>query len=360
MTRCGAITMGPTRKPAGLAAAMIAAAVSLTVFTRPKPLERVADDAASTRAVYGPISQTVDATGSIVPQSRVEIKPAFGGRVERLLAAEGDKVAAGEILGWISSTDRAAILDAARATGAGAFKTWQQAYRPSPIVSPISGVVVLRGVVEGQTVDVSSVVYAVADLLIAYAKVDESDVDSIRIGQRSIVTLDSDPAKPLRGTVFGILQEGSNSSGIVTYGAKIRLDRVPPGARSQMTINAAFETAHKGRALLLPADAVQTLPDDTRTVSVPAAGGGAVSLAVATGLENDDQVEILSGLSEGDVALLPKDAYVPQDADDAESSPLAFSPPKRDAFEGRAPKPGKGSASASSNAPGGPGPGGPP
>jgi macrolide-specific efflux system membrane fusion protein len=356
MTHVETVSKGLPRKPAGLAAALIAASVTTMVLPRPEPsVHAVA--AATTRAAYGPISQTVDASGSIVPLNRVEIKPAFTGRVERLLAAEGDKVAAGQVLGWISSTDRAAILDAARAAGPGSFKTWQQTYKPCPIVSPISGVVVLRGVVEGQTVDVSSVLYAVADQLIAYAKVDESDLESIRIGERAIVTLDSDPGSPLRGTVFAVHQEGSNSSNIVTYGVKIRLDRVPTGARSQMTINAAFETTRKERALLLPADAVQTHPNDTRTVSVPGPAGEAVARVIATGLENDDQVEILSGLSEGDAVLLPQDSYVPQEDPDAKSSPLAFGPPKRDASEGRAPKPLKGAASTASQ---GLSPGGPP
>jgi macrolide-specific efflux system membrane fusion protein len=71
----------------------------------------------------GPIEETVEATGTIVPLNRVEIKPPIAGRIERLLADEGDSVREGQILAWMSSDDRAAILDAARAQGPGRPET---------------------------------------------------------------------------------------------------------------------------------------------------------------------------------------------------------------------------------------------
>src|SRR6185369_15253119 len=102
-------------------------------------------------------------------RNRVEIKPPISGRIEQLLVEEGQKVQAGQILAWMSSTDRAAILDAARAQGPEVFAKWQDDYKPTPVVSPLSGVVILRNVVVGQTVDSSIVVYALADVLMAYA-----------------------------------------------------------------------------------------------------------------------------------------------------------------------------------------------
>jgi len=65
-------------------------------------------------AKEGPIEETVDATGEVSPLNRVEIKPPIQGRVEQLLVDEGANLKAGQILAWMSSSDRAAILDAAR------------------------------------------------------------------------------------------------------------------------------------------------------------------------------------------------------------------------------------------------------
>jgi len=59
----------------------------------------------------GVIEDVVEATGSVLPLNRVEISPPIGGRIEKLLVSEGDKVRQGQIIAWMSSTDRAAILN---------------------------------------------------------------------------------------------------------------------------------------------------------------------------------------------------------------------------------------------------------
>jgi len=76
----------------------------------------------------GPIENTVDATGSVAPLNRVEIKPPIAGRMENLVIDEGAHVKRGDIMAWMSSSDRAAILDAARAQGPEVLKHWEDAY----------------------------------------------------------------------------------------------------------------------------------------------------------------------------------------------------------------------------------------
>ncbi|MDE2141502.1 MAG: HlyD family efflux transporter periplasmic adaptor subunit [Elusimicrobia bacterium] len=300
------------------------------------------DQQQTVEAKIGLIEQTVDATGSVLPLNRVEIKPPISGRIEQLLVQEGDHVQAGQILAWMSSTDRAAILDAARAQGPEAYAKWQDSYKPTPIISSLTGVVILRNVVVGQTLDAATVIYALADTLIAYAQVDESDIGRVHRGQKVRIVLDAYPTRPIKGKVFDILYEGKNVSNVITYGVKIRPDKVPDFFRSQMTANVSFEVSRKADALLLPSFVVRTQPDGTRVVSLPPApdsDGKPVAREVKTGLENDDSVEIVSGLEEGAKVLLPQGKYVPQKAPD--SSPLAFGGPKRSATAGQAPKPKK-------------------
>src|SRR5687768_2876573 len=105
-----------------IAAAALASALALgggwwTYGSKTKSRKDRASRRPPATAVEGPIEQTVEATGSVAPLNRVEIKPPIGGRVEQLLVEEGDAVKAGQIVAWISSNDRAAILDAARARG---------------------------------------------------------------------------------------------------------------------------------------------------------------------------------------------------------------------------------------------------
>jgi macrolide-specific efflux system membrane fusion protein len=300
------------------------------------------DKSATIEAKIGAIEQTVDATGSVIPLNRVEIKPPISGRVEQLMVDEGDKVKTGQILAWMSSTDRAAILDAARAQGPEAFAKWQDSYKPTPILSSLTGVVILRNVVVGQTVDPTTVLYALADTLISYAQVDESDIGKVHLGQEARIVLDAYPTKPIDGKVFDILYEGKNISNVITYGVKIRPNKVPDFFRSQMTANVSFEISRKADVLTLPSYVVRTQPDGARVVSLPPtpeSDGKPVTREVKTGIENDDLVEIVSGLSAGDKVQLPQGKYVPQKAPD--SSPLTFGGPKRSGNEGAAPKPKK-------------------
>ncbi|OGS00814.1 MAG: hypothetical protein A2V88_17530 [Elusimicrobia bacterium RBG_16_66_12] len=302
--------------------------------------------ARAVEAKLGPIEQSVDATGSVAPMNRVEIKPPVGGRIDTLLVDEGSLVTSGQIVAWMSSTDRAAILDAARAMGPAEFKKWQDAYKQTPVVASLPGEVILRNVVVGEAVSAGSVLFAVADTLIVNAQVDESDIGKIKIGQKARIRLDAYPDRPVDGKVYDILFEGKNVSNVITYGVKIRPGKLPPFFRSQMTANVSFLVARKEDALLLPAAAVSDMPGGKRAVSLtPGPDGKPVSREVTVGLETDDQVEILDGVAEGDKVLLPQGRYVAQKA--PESSPLSFmSGRKVDRSEGAAPKPKKPASAA--------------
>ena len=271
----------------------------------------------------GPIENTVDATGSVAPRNRVEIKPPISGRIEQLIAAEGQRVEAGQILAWMSSSDRAAILDAARAQGLEELKKWEDSYKATPIVAPLAGVLILRNVVVGQTVDPSTVLYAMSDTLIVVAQVDESDVGRIQGDMPARVTLDSYPDRSVEGKVFEILSEGKNVSNVIQYGIKIKVQPVPPYYRSQMTANVSFLLQSKPRALLLPAGAVREGPGGVKQVLVPGAEGSAPPpREIKTGVESGESVEVLSGLAAGDKVLIARTKYVPQQG--PQSSPLTM------------------------------------
>jgi macrolide-specific efflux system membrane fusion protein len=283
-------------------------------------------------AKLGSLQETVDATGEVLPLNRVEIKPPISGRIEQLLVDEGNHVKAGEILAWMSSTDRASILDAARAKGPEEEKKWQDAYKPTPIIAPLSGVIILRNVVVGQTVDASVVIYAMSDKLIVKADVDETDIGRIRVGMGANITLDSYPDKPIAGSVFQILYEGVNTSNVITYGVKIEPKNVPPFFRSQMTANISLIANKKENVVLLPESAIQPSPTGERQVMVRGPDGKPTPRTVQVGLENGDQAEIVSGVQEGDQVLVIRKRYTPQQA--ASNSPLVMGGPSNKSGQG--------------------------
>ena len=59
------------------------------------------------------IQTTITATATVQPQNRLEIKPPINGRIDQILVQEGEMVKTGEVLALMSSTERAALLDAA-------------------------------------------------------------------------------------------------------------------------------------------------------------------------------------------------------------------------------------------------------
>jgi macrolide-specific efflux system membrane fusion protein len=154
-------------------------------------------------------------------------------------------------------------------------------------------------------VDGGTVLFAVADTLIVNAQVDESDIGKITIGQRTRVRLDSYPDRPVDGRVFDILYEGKNVSNVITYGVKIRPEKVPDFFRSQMTANVSFLVKRKDEAVLVPVAAVKDAPGGKRVVTLPSAekNGSPETREVKTGIETDDQIEIVEGLVAGDKSV---------------------------------------------------------
>ncbi len=289
--------------------------------------KRSAGDGFKTVVVQeGPIEGAVVTTGYVTPLNRVELKPPTSGRIDVLRVKEGDAVRQGQIVAEMSSTSRAAILDAARALGPSELKKWQDAYKPTPIVAPIGGVIILKNVVVGQTIDQATVVYAMADKLIVIAQVDESDIGHVRIGQRARVVLDSYPDRPVEGRVFDILYEGTNVANVITYNVKIAPVKTPSFFRSQMTANISIIYKTAGKALLVPSIAVKAGEDQERYVLVPGPDGAPARRAVEIGIEGDSQDQVLSGLSRGDVVIVSK-KYVPQK--ETATSPLSFGRKKK-------------------------------
>lgn len=280
-------------------------------------------------AEIGDIDVTVEASGEVAPLNRVEMKPPVQGRIEELLVDEGDAVKAGQIMAWMSSSDRAAVLDAARAKGPEELRRWEDTYKPTPLVAPLSGVVILRNVVVGQTVDAGTVVFALSDQLIVVAHVDEVDIGKIHKGMPARVVLDAFPKKSTTGRVMSVLFEGTNVSNVITYAVKIKPDRVPDFFRSQMTANVTFVLDHRKDAVLIPAAAVETGDSGETFVQFPGTENRPpVRRPVTVGLASGENVEIIDGVNEGDRVLVIEKRYVPQGSETADS-PLIMRPRSR-------------------------------
>ena len=249
---------------------------------------------------------TKTATGEVTPQNRVEIKPPIPGRVEQVLVREGEAVTQGQVVAWMSSTDRAALLDAARAQGPEALARWENAYKPAPLMAPLDGTVIVRAVEPGQTVTTTDPMVVIADRLIVKAQVDETDISAIAVGQTSAISLDAFPQDVISAHVDHVAYEAKTINNVTIYEVDVLPDRVPDFMRSGMTATVTFVVASKPAALALPAEAVRQGPSSA-TVLVPGTKlwGHPVRTSVSIGLTDGKWTEIVSGLPEGATVLAP-------------------------------------------------------
>lgn len=256
--------------------------------------------------VRGDIETNVFATGVVEPQNRVEVKSPIAGRVEEILVQEGVTVRKGGIVAWMSSTERAALLDAARVKGPAEVAHWADLYKPAPLVASIDGMVIARNVEPGQTVTTSDAVIVLADRLIVKGQVDETDIGMIALGQTATITLDAYPKNQIDATVDHIAYEAKTVSNVTIYEVDVLPQTVPPFMRSGMTANITFRTASRSDVLLVPATATRQ-EDDRTMVMTPAEGNDRRPrrAEIEIGLSDGKQVEVVSGLDEGDTVLVP-------------------------------------------------------
>ena len=253
----------------------------------------------------GNIMAQIPSTGTVMPRNRLEIKPPIAGRVEEVLAKEGEDVAKGQTLAWMSSSDRATLLDAARAKGEEEYEHWKEVYKPAPVVAPLDGFIIQRNVEPGQSVTTADPIIVMADKLIVKAQVDETDIGKIWVGQGVNIELDAYQGKIIQGKVEHIAYESELVNNVNVYKVDILPMNIPSFFRSGMSATVNFTLQEKKGVLLLPLNAVKKITDRTYVFVEDKETKKPKGIQIQTGLENTSHVEIVSGLNVGDQVIIP-------------------------------------------------------
>jgi macrolide-specific efflux system membrane fusion protein len=287
---------------------VIAASVAVAVYWL-KQNNNSGEVVKSFTPVYGNIMTVISATGIVQPQNRLEIKPPINGRVEQVLVQEGDKVKKGDILAWMSSTERAALLDAAKSKGEEAVSYWQEVYKPAPFIAPIDGEVIVRAVEPGQTVTPATAVLVLSDRLIVVATVDETDIGKVKVGQEASISLDAYPDVKVKARIDHIAYESTVVNNVTTYNVDVLPDNVPEVFRSGMSANVNIVEQSKKDVLLIPVEAVTREKNEAFVFLSQAKGQRPVKQKVELGISDGKNTEVLSGVTRDDTVIMASRKY---------------------------------------------------
>ncbi|MBV8520273.1 MAG: efflux RND transporter periplasmic adaptor subunit [Acidobacteria bacterium] len=187
--------------------------------------------------------------------------------------------------------------------------------------APMAGIITALPVEEGEVAVIGTMnnagtkLLTIADMSVVEAvmEVDETDIPSVRVGQRATVTIDAYPNKTWSGIVTEvgsspITRTGlSTSSEAVNFEVKIQLEHPPADVRPGFSASADIITGTRAKTLAIPIQAlvVREKPGSTPGKSQDEEGvfvvkdGKAQFVPVTTGLAGESDIEITSGLKAG-------------------------------------------------------------
>lgn len=252
----------------------------------------------------GDLEISILSTGTVQPENRLEIKAPVAGRIEKVLVVEGQVVRKGQVLAWMSSTERAAMLDAAAAKGKAEVKRWEEMYQPTPILAPIHGTIILRSIESGQTITNTEAVLVMSDRLTVKAQVDETDLAQIRLKQEATIVLDAYPSEKIPATVDQIAYEATTVNNVTTYLVDVLPKKTPDFMRSGMTANVNFVADSRHGVVLLLAEAIRPDAEGKSIVLVRGPDGKPVEREIGVGLSDGKHTEVIEGLAEGETVLI--------------------------------------------------------
>ncbi len=247
------------------------------------------------------------------------------------------------------------------------------------IYSPIDGVVLNRAVDEGQTVAASfntPTLFTIAQDLTkmqVVANVDEADIGQVAEGQKVTFTVDAFPDEVFQGTVTQVRLQATTTSNVVTYSVVIDAPNPDLKLKPGLTASITAYTREAKDVLVIPSKALRFNPEsDASTAASPAgmnqsSGGSGSSIPssasaatppagkselsgsttynqksvwvkdgnsirkvlVETGITDETNVEIKSGLNEGELVILSMEQSTVSQAKSDDSATKSPFMPKR-------------------------------
>jgi multidrug efflux pump subunit AcrA (membrane-fusion protein) len=239
----------------------------------------------------GTIENNVVVNGDVLARTQVSIYPTVAGRLTELRFRVGDTVRQGETV---------AMVDPSRPG---------EVYSQSPVAAAISGTVLQSPVNPGDTVSTQTAVYVVGDLagLRVETFVPERFSTTLRPGLPAQVQFEAMPGERFAAEVeevSPVLDPASRTLRIrLRFAGQGNQGRPDPRIRAGMFATVSLVTRVRANVPVIPrAAAINTY--GAWIVFVVDDGDRAQRRTITLGLENDEMVEVLSGLEPGERVVI--------------------------------------------------------
>lgn len=209
------------------------------------------------------------------------------------------------------------IAEAGVKTDTLALSNARQRLADTTVHAPIDGVVSERDVQVGQiiasginNVGGGTTILKLMDTsrLYVLVAVDESDIGRIELGQQARIQVDAHPTHLFAGEVERIASRGVTVNNVVTFEVKVAVrDRRRAPSRllkPEMTAHVELIILDDDATLQVPARAVHQRPGGA-TVLRLTPDGEPETVTVETGHTDGEMMQILAGLTEGDLVQIP-------------------------------------------------------
>jgi membrane fusion protein (multidrug efflux system) len=283
-------------------------------------------------AAVGSVSTYITATSNLVPEDEVTVIAEVEGRVTELHVEEGDHVEAGQLLAALQQDEHKIAYDKARVQAANAEMAYERAQRMdrenliareeydkltmdhrvaqqevaeakwrlerAEIRAPFTGRVTWRNTTLGQHILPGNELFRVTqfDPLVSRIYLPEGDVLALDEGRQVEITLKADERVRFQGRIQRISPVVDTATGTV----KVTIEAIDPPAVVRpggfVIIDIVRET--RAQALVLPREAVIRELKSAHVFVVKE--DLAEKRSVEVGLEENEQLEILSGLEAGE------------------------------------------------------------
>ena len=141
------------------------------------------------------------------------------------------------------------------------------------------------------------------------AYVPEVNIGKVSVGNLVTITLDALSGESFTGKVLYIDPAETVLDGVVNYKTKVSLDSSDERIRSGLTANLTVHSAERKAVIAIPRYAVSTVGDTSTVKKFLSDASDVTTTPVTLGLQGSDgNVEIVSGLAEGDVIVVNSSA----------------------------------------------------